>query len=45
LEFGCDESEIQKIEGNVKTQIERSIKLAQNASFSNRSELYKEIYS
>ena len=44
-EFGCNEAEIQKIEGNIKTQIERSIKLAQNASFSDISELYKEIYS
>lgn len=45
LELGCNEAEIQKIEGNLKAQIERSIKLAQDASFSDRSELYKEIYS
>jgi len=43
--FGCNGAEIQKIEGNLKAQIERSIKLAQKASFSDRSELYKEIYS
>lgn len=45
LEFGCKETEIKKIEEDLKAQIERSIKLAQNAPFSDRSELYKEIYS
>ena len=44
LEFGCNEAEIQKIEGDLKAQIERSIKLAQNASFSDISELYRGIY-
>ena len=45
LELDYNEAEIQKMERGIDAQIERSIKLAQNASFSDRSELYKEIYS
>ena len=45
LELGYSEAEIQKMERGIDAQIERSIKLAQNAPFSDRSELYKEIYS
>ena len=45
LELGCDEAEIQRIERNIDAQIERSIKLAQKAPFSDESELYKGIYA
>ena len=45
LEFGCKKTEIQKIEGDLKAQIERSIKSAQNAPFSDISELHKGVYS
>jgi len=45
LEFGCNEAEIQKMERDIDTQIEKSIKLAQKAPFSDVSELYKEVYA
>jgi len=45
LEFGCNELEIQKMEGDLKAQIERSMKSAQNAPFSDISELHKGVYS
>ena len=45
LELGCNEVEIQKMEGGIDAQIENSMKLAQKAPFPDRSELYKEIYA
>ncbi len=45
LDLDCNEAEIQKMERGIDAQIERSIKLAQNAPFSDRSELHKGVYS
>jgi len=45
LELGYNEAEIQKMEGDIDAQIEKSIKLAQKAPFPDRSELYKETYA
>lgn len=45
LESGYNEAEIQKIERDIDAQIEKSIKLAQKAPFSDRNELHKEIYA
>jgi len=45
LELGCDETEVKKMESDIDTQIEKSIKLAQKAPFPDGSELYKEIYA
>ena len=44
LELGYNDAEIQKVEGDINTQIEKSIKLAQKAPFPDGSEVYKEVY-
>ena len=45
LEFGYNEAEIEKMERDIDAQIEKSIKLAQKAPFSDINELHKEVYA
>ncbi len=45
LESGYNKADIQKIERDIDVQIEKSIKLAQRALFSDINELHKEIYA